>query len=712
MSVSFLDLSRAAQARALSLTAETAGYLVLAVIDAGGLRQCTALSEMVLLENGEVRLGMARLAEHPAAPERELRALLARLLALCSAAHPILAEVSRAERLGTLAREIEAALIPVNRAAARRTLARACRETERAKSKGKLSELNDDVVAAVPAKVAPAVAPAAPAPVPTERRRKPRAVMAQALPVMAAPVVAEPAHVVVAPVAKEPTFSTVEHTMRIDTLRAPSAPAAEKATARPARSAAVTDRRREPRPTGRRLDDVRAPLQQIGKTPFLGSVVTAMREPPVIEHDTQIDPEAMQVEPIEPIEPIAAPSMAAQPHHETAQVVLADNPSLTHTPPWQPNVQPLVSAQAAQAADLAIAAVTANEALDEVVEAQAEAAELVTGLPESSVEEEVADEEVTESSAEQEASEPIEEMEGFFLLLDESNKPPLTSTTSDESVAGNEPAGFEPEPEDDAQDCFEDAASEEADHDAAEAIYSAPDEDAEPAADPVLEAAADPLPVSDPIEPPASPAPLYPPRRTDLTMLLAGFETGHVESDVVQELKLMAGIDASPSSQTPPPVAFSEISELSPPPADSAASEGRDSTVLNRAKGVGLATLTGLGVVVLLLRGPLVEPVNRSLARGDSVQPEKCLASLRVVDAPLGAEIRVRAPAPNANFAPLAARGSTALFPELPCGASLEVMIRDNTQLDSGWVVIPIAREELTARTVVAPLTVSAHSPR
>jgi hypothetical protein len=79
-----------------------------------------------------------------------------------------------------------------------------------------------------------------------------------------------------------------------------------------------------------------------------------------------------------------------------------------------------------------------------------------------------------------------------------------------------------------------------------------------------------------------------------------------------------------------------------------------------------------------------------------------------VVDAPHDAEIRVRAPAPNTRFSPLAAHGSAALFPQLPCGTSLEVMVRDSANPEASWAVIPIAPDELTARTGQVPLRISA----
>jgi hypothetical protein len=206
-------------------------------------------------------------------------------------------------------------------------------------------------------------------------------------------------------------------------------------------------------------------------------------------------------------------------------------------------------------------------------------------------------------------------------------------------------------------------------------------------------------------EPPVR-APLYSPRKTELTDLFAELDHPNFEHDVAHELKAMAGIEASAVSQTPPPVGFSEVNEPAALSPDVEPDQAPPSQVLARAKGVGLATLTGLGVALLLLRAPGVQPAMPALAHGAAT---RCTASIQVVDAPSDAEIRVRAPAPSATFSPLAAHGSGAVFPQLPCATSLEVMVRDNSHVDSSWVIIPIAAEDLTASTAQAPLRVSAH---
>jgi hypothetical protein len=710
MSVSLLEVSLAARARAVTLTAESAGYLILAVIDAGGLRQCTMTSEMVLLESGEIRLGAASMSDSPAAPERALRTQLGQLLALCSVAHPALAEVSRSDRQGSLSRELEAALIPVNRAAGRRTLARACRDTERAKRAGKLNDAAnlEPARAVVPAASPMPAAPAPGAPINgaprAERRRQPRTVAATTN-----PPPSPPPRIVEVPAVAEPQFTSVEHTVRIDQLRSGASEGVEPA--RKTRNATVADRRREPRATGRRLDDVRASLEQQGKTPFLGSVVTELREA-ALEHDTQIDPEVLPVEPIE--SPVAASAaaavdaaapqepvpLAAVVEPDTAQLgeahadVVTSDPAgdlppprpvvLDHTPPWQPNVAALPQAMLRRRDEVSAPSIVDPIGDEPVVDEPS--AEFAT----QAVSEEAVEEIAERPSEDAPEPSPLEEAEGFFLLLDEagSSKPPTVATVEHVQVIELAQSRDVQIAQDDAELAQEMFATDVQDE------SELPPEESE-------------LPPEELVSAPvASKAPLYQPQRSDLAALFAELEQPRFEQDLGHELKLMAGIEASASSQTPPPVGFSEVNDPVPAPADPSDDKPGVNRVLARAKGVGLATLTGLGVALLLLRAPqTAPPVERASASG---VPARCTASVQVVDAPHDAEIRVRAPAPNTRFSPLAAHGSAALFPQLPCGTSLEVMVRDSANPEASWAVIPIAPDELTARTGQVPLRISA----
>ena len=173
MTVSLLEILAAARAHAAPLAAESAGYLLLAVVDhVVAAPRAVSADEVELMPDGVVRL-RARRGSGDASVEQVLRRLLGRTLEVSSSVGPALRRAAqRTEDAGlpALVRELETALIPVNRSAAKRALSRLHRETERAKSAGKLARLLEDAVpapvAAPPVVIAPAVtAPAVTAPV-------------------------------------------------------------------------------------------------------------------------------------------------------------------------------------------------------------------------------------------------------------------------------------------------------------------------------------------------------------------------------------------------------------------------------------------------------------------------------------------------------------------------------------------------------------------
>jgi hypothetical protein len=159
------EILGAAASRAAALVPESAGYLVLSLCDALGCLPLSARESAVLLstegavtvtEKGQVLPG-------PEAAAR-VRALLGRLLAVATGGLPSLAAVARprgGERdVGAVVAEIEAALVPVNRAAGKRTLARLSRETLRARRAG--------------LRLAPPPPPEPPAPEPVRAPEPPR----------------------------------------------------------------------------------------------------------------------------------------------------------------------------------------------------------------------------------------------------------------------------------------------------------------------------------------------------------------------------------------------------------------------------------------------------------------------------------------------------------------------------------------------------------
>ena len=127
-------LAAAAHRRA-PVSIETAGYIALAVADALATAPAVVLPAHVhLTQDGDVVLrGAARRGDEQAA-EQSVRALLAALLSVAAGASPALTSAARRTShhgLEALIEELEAGLIPVNRAAARRTMGRLAREVER-----------------------------------------------------------------------------------------------------------------------------------------------------------------------------------------------------------------------------------------------------------------------------------------------------------------------------------------------------------------------------------------------------------------------------------------------------------------------------------------------------------------------------------------------------------------------------------------------------
>ncbi|MFZ5894089.1 MAG: hypothetical protein ACOY0T_23715 [Myxococcota bacterium] len=142
MSVTLLEVWRAARARSVPFSGESAGFMALALCEATqSSPRSLALTDAELGEDGVVRLLSNRSCAEPLA-DKDLRTLLGRLLEVASSPGPSLFRVAGrggGTSLATLAEEIEKALIPLNRGAARRALVRLFRETARAVEQGKLA---------------------------------------------------------------------------------------------------------------------------------------------------------------------------------------------------------------------------------------------------------------------------------------------------------------------------------------------------------------------------------------------------------------------------------------------------------------------------------------------------------------------------------------------------------------------------------------------
>src|SRR4051812_47454323 len=203
MSVTLSEVTRAAKAHRAPLAGESAGYLVLAIAD-------QVLSAPRLVHPGEIQLGedggvrvLAGCASSDADAELALRQALDSLLLVASSGSAALTRAGRRASpvgLAVLVRELEAALIPVNRAAARRALARLHRETARALASGALPaedaaphvEIASPPAAAAPVAVVPVAAaqvtPDMPAAAPPPVHVAPRIMPGLSAPEPASPV--------------------------------------------------------------------------------------------------------------------------------------------------------------------------------------------------------------------------------------------------------------------------------------------------------------------------------------------------------------------------------------------------------------------------------------------------------------------------------------------------------------------------------------------
>jgi hypothetical protein len=134
-SVTLEEVFAVVSGKRVPLAPELAGYLVLEIAEhADPMGGDVDPRSVFVGEEGTVAL--VKLRRDPASGDAEasIRAALARLLEASGAQTPALAAASRRKSgsgLPALAEEIEAALIPVNRAAGRRALARLAREVKR-----------------------------------------------------------------------------------------------------------------------------------------------------------------------------------------------------------------------------------------------------------------------------------------------------------------------------------------------------------------------------------------------------------------------------------------------------------------------------------------------------------------------------------------------------------------------------------------------------
>ena len=135
VTITLEDVFGVIQGKRVPLAPELAGYLALAIAEGADPQGGDVDPKAVYIaEEGTVALVKPKREITTGSAETSIRAILARLLEASGSQTPALAAASRRKSTGNLKAlvlELEAALIPVNRAAGRRALARLAREAKR-----------------------------------------------------------------------------------------------------------------------------------------------------------------------------------------------------------------------------------------------------------------------------------------------------------------------------------------------------------------------------------------------------------------------------------------------------------------------------------------------------------------------------------------------------------------------------------------------------
>lgn len=723
MSVSFSEIIAAAHLRKASLAAEVAGYLALSVADQvqGAPRRITP-NDIVLLRDGGVRVnGGAPASEGEA--ESALRTLLLALLEQASSVTPALVRSGkRASQHGvdTLIREMETALIPVNRGAAKRALARLYRDVNRVRESG--VSLDVEIAGRVPA---PASVLPPPAIEPVKSVELPDVLFAEAepsplpapvvvpvivpLPPVAAPeptealVTAEPVAVEIPIDVFSPTPPPQETLVFVDDIdveldvvtseiiiEAPAPqvpdlvlpPAAE---ARPRHEPATV-----PQPAVRRNRIVEA----AHRTPVLGTQV----EPALVLTDADItdpvpsaeapsvlaDEREVHTLPIPDVEPesVLVEAVAVMPQVlEPERTPIVDCEPIPQPEP-EPEPELVAEVECTQLLPVAeVAAVIAAIAQEPLPEP---AAPEPTPLPPP-----------------RELTPPPELhfLEGETVLAEDDDDDAIPFELTSRTPPPVEASCVDDVPMDLTQLAEPDEFDNQWDDGAMplELQEALPDIDVHE-----LEtlAALPPRPLPD-----GHAAPRYAPRRSDVSELLSGFGVGANSSDrdICRDLKLLAGIEnTSPPpvvslSETPPPVAVESDDESSPVREDGPRMGSRaliGAAVIGLVvAGVGFSSIPLQAAPTVAAAATLPSPSEPAVRVGESRREPPCVAEIDVTEIPARARVELRAGPEGQVLAPKRGTGNGVVFAGLPCREAVDVMLELPGRR---WLRVPVAASELT----------------
>ncbi|MCA9597156.1 MAG: hypothetical protein KC776_27775 [Myxococcales bacterium] len=719
MSVTLREVMGAARSRAASLAAEVAGYLVLGAADQAAARAVTG-DDVVLGEDGTVRIASGHSADDAQA-EAALRLLLGQLLLEASSVTPALLRASQrpaAAGIDALVQELEAALIPVNRGAGRRALARLHRDTDRARAAGALEPTPAPVVAEVEVHQlsepeAPVLTPIAPlssvAPTAVEVSASPVEAVASVLVEAALP---EPPRELswlspeVAPVA-ELTPSDLAIDIDVDELLE-----SEPAPAVCAADLEIPELELPPSPVPLAVAAAAPPREELtvpepviqrraegAHTPQLGSAAGVLlpedatdRMPPVME----LLPAECTVVIAEVEErPVTEVVERTQPLPEVAEVRTEA----------EATAEPV--AEAVAVGEPVAEAVTVGEPVAEAVgEPVAEA----VGEPVAEAETVAVGEPVAEA-----VGEPVAEAVGE-PVAEAVGEPEAEAVAVGEPVVEAEPEGFgEAWPEAVAADPFagawlEAVAELEAEP---EAVAAGPVVRPDPEfGEPEVVDDSDLYSVEELFEHArsatlpqraAGPAryapPRYAPRQSDVSDLLRDFGVASVGDDreLCRDLKLLAGMDAtgappSVESVTPPPVAVTTDDEDDEREEPAAGGRARAAVgALCALLLVGAAGSTALPNSRALASGGVRSVAARAESRVQREAP--CSAEVAVKRVPQDAQVTLRGGAADQVLEPSQRQDDRVAFSGLPCREAVEVTVHRTRQ--KRWLRIPVSAARL-----------------
>ncbi|MBK7586654.1 MAG: hypothetical protein IPI67_41520 [Myxococcales bacterium] len=687
MTVKLHEIMGAAHARSASLAAEVAGYLILATADqVAGAPRSVGFGDVGLSEEGQVKITGGSPAEDEHA-EQVLREMLGLMLLEASSVTPGLlraAHKSSGSGVEAVIREIEVALVPVNRAAARRALARLYRDVVRARDAGRL----------------PAWSP------PSAKPERP---------------VAEPPRVSESqsPMAPSPRTEPEPHELSAS-VDLPSVLARQsEPPAAPVRSGAALPVAVVQWPVQSELADAEELLTRIPV--FVEEPVEAMAAIPFVpDLEVPASPGAPTTQARVAAEQITVPQPRVKPKQQ--QAVFASQPAegtTARTPVFGTGVAvtgapeslgPLEISEPTPGV-LTLVADDATERMPPVIELTGDFAGRPQTPPPGFAR---SDSSPSDAPAELQTVDPppasrspvsraeAETLEGPAIEASAPLTPPPSAPAAEVSSAPLTPPPSAPAAEVSSAPLAPSPSAPAAEVSplAAEVGWSL----AVPSASPPP-ARALPIPENLPPRPPRHEyaPPRYAPRRSDIDELLSGFGVAGRMSDreLCSDLKTLAGVDATARppevvelSETPPPVAVCEVDAGAVPKA--AASEGSSARVLAGAVSAALI-VAGIGLGSIPTRGAESESVAAAAAvpiMEPSEPRAACTAELTVRQVPERGRPRVRTGPDGSVVSPSRIVGRDAVFEGLSCRQSAEVTVELPGR--ARWVRIPISAESLS----------------